>query len=483
MFKRYFIINSIIVLLVCAGIIIGGIAAGKAFVNKGAEDKLVAAVRQKAAELSKQADETPTVDYEENGVYFSLLTPRGDFVGGKPDKFFDGGETERPSDGVEPAEPADGSQPDKPEGENQGAEGGAGDGQTPPDMPVGERGEYTPINLGITRREVVGGVEYVVYDEFVVINGERYLLRGSVSLDANSVDTMIIVFTIITAITAIVALILNYVSLKRAVKPIHDMALALDKVQKSSDLSERVEINTADPDIRELCTAYNRMLERLESILSSQERFTSDVSHELRSPLTVLLAESEFALNDLKTVEEKDRSLAAIYEQTKRLTVMVRQLLDFSRVVNTETVKLSAVELSSLTKQTAEALTADKNVTLELDVDDNITVQTEETLYIRMLTNLIDNAVKYGKPSGMVKVSLKGGESTTLIVKDDGIGMSEETVAHIFDRMYQYDKSRSNSGLGLGLSFVKEIARILGCDVLVESSLGEGTTFTIVFKE
>ena len=100
-----------------------------------------------------------------------------------------------------------------------------------------------------------------------------------------------------------------------------------------------------------------------------------------------------------------------------------------------------------------------------------------------MVTNLLDNAVKYGKSGGNVWVTLKRDEKVVLTVKDDGIGMSEETLSHVYERMYQADKSRSaGAGLGLGLSFVKEISRLLNCTVSVESKLGEGSVFTVTFR-
>ena len=333
-------------------------------------------------------------------------------------------------------------------------------------------------------RITVDGKKYYACERVAFTSsGDLYIIRGIAPEGASPLNTVLIIFIAATLSVAIAALVVSYFSLKKATRPIRQMTDELNRIEQSSDLSNRIKINTKDEEILGLVNAYNEMLARVESILKNQERFTSDVSHELSSPLTVLLAESEFALNDLKTVEEKDKSLEAIYVQTKRLTVMVKQLLDFSRVVGLESVGLVDTDISALTEEIVNADQNDKNIAVTCDVEPDVIVKTDETLFIRMVTNLMDNAVKYGKDGGNVWVTLKRENGVTLTVKDDGIGMSEETLSHIYERMYQAEKSRSSgTGLGLGLSFVKEISRLLNCDVSVESTLGEGSTFTVKFK-
>ena len=461
--KKRFIIYSIFIVIISAALITVVAVTGRVVFRNGLEERLVSSVNAQAETIEKRGSYLSVgADFAENEVHFALYSDGKLIAGVDPvvveQNEKDGDKGERQGDGENPQ----GQQTMQPE---------------QPFFPQADpEGKVRLINAG--------GTAYLTYSRVVVV--EEYgpcILKGAVKMNFGAMNTVLWLFCAGVAAIAVVAVIVSYVTYRNATDPILKLTEEMGRVENSKDLKKRVEIETKDVDIKKLCDAYNKMLERVESILKSQERFTSDVSHELRSPLTVLLAESEFALNDLKTAEEKDKSLAAIYAQTQRLTVMVRQLLDFSRVVGTESVALTETDISTLTKEIAEMTTNDKDIAVKCDVEDKITVKTDETLFIRMITNLIDNAVKYGKQGGNVEVGLKRTDGgATLIVKDDGIGMDKETLSHIYERMYQANKSRSEgSGLGLGLSFVKEISRILGCSIEVESELGVGTAFTVRF--
>ena len=465
--KKSFIINAVFVVLVTAILITALVITGGAVVSSDIETRLVKTVKEKAAEVYESDGDLTNIDFFPFGINVSVYDLDGNYVGGYliQDEF-DGGFDGEPSFSAE-----EGEQPPAPDDFPEGG--------FPPDM----RGDE--MRGGPVKKLNINGKEYFAYECKVALkSGVVYSVRGLASKESAPVNKLMLIACVAAGLLALIALVLSYFSLRNATKPIRDMTAALDAVENSSDLGKRVELNTKYEEIRNLCDSYNRMLDRLEDILRSQERFTSDVSHELRSPLTVLLAESEFALHDLTTVEEKDKSLEAIYAQTKRLTVMVRQLLEFSRVAGTESVTLTDTDVSVLTREIAQSVDNAKNVTISCDVEDGIVVKTDETLYIRMVTNLIDNAVKYNSDGGNVWVKLSTFDGKVVLsVKDDGIGMSEDTLKHIYERMYQADKSRSQgAGLGLGLSFVKEISRILGCTVDVTSEQGNGSEFTVTFK-
>ena len=480
--KKNFIINAVFVTVIAVALIVVLSFTGRALVRRDVEDRLKAVVRRSADQVGKDYFDEKG---EFEGCYITYFNADGEYVGGyrindesgNPvgiDNFAQG----EPPEGVRPA-PQDGDSSFTPPEDDSSFSPPDG---FRPDLPV-DNDNFRRRDENVVWQSNVGGVEYYVCEAFAVDSaGNLYVVRGLVPVGSAPLNVVLAIFVGATLALAAVALILSYISLRNATKPIRKMTEELDRVENSSDLSNRIDVQTTDPDIQNLCNAYNRMLGRVEEIVKSQERFTSDVSHELRSPLTVLLAESEFALNDLKTVEEKDKSLEAIYTQAKRLTVMVKQLLDFSRVAGLESVQLMSTDISALTAEIVNARQTDKNVTIHCDVQDGIVIETDETLFIRMVTNLIDNAVKYGKEGGNVWVTLKSVDGVTLSIKDDGIGMDEETLSHIYERMYQADKSRSaGGGLGLGLSFVKEISRVLGCVVSVESEPDKGSTFTIKF--
>ena len=493
LYKKNFILNAVFVTVVTVALIAVVALTGRTIVDRDTETRLKDVVNN-ASDMVARDFFDQEGDFK--GVYITYFDSEGKYYGGykiETENFvnFDGdfGKDFGPFHGGAQPEGAQqgGDQPTSgQEGPPEGAVPDGADGPPDGENPfVPQNSEMFGKRNGATVwRITVDGKSYYACERVAFnSNGDLFFIRGLAPTEASPLHSVLIIFIAATLVVAIAALVISYFSLKKATLPIRQMTDELNRIEQSSDLSKRIAINTKDEEILGLVNAYNDMLERVESILKSQERFTSDVSHELRSPLTVLLAESEFALNDLKTVEEKDKSLEAIYTQTKRLTVMVKQLLDFSRVVGLESVELVDTDISALTTEIVNADQNDKNITVACDVEEGVIVKTDETLFIRMVTNLLDNAVKYGKEGGNVLVTLKKEDAVTLTVKDDGIGMSEETLSHIYERMYQAEKSRSaGGGLGLGLSFVKEISRLLNCDVSVESTLGEGSAFTIKFR-
>ena len=450
--KRRFIINVVFIAVVTIALILSSSFLAKTMLSFETERKLPDLVRKKA-ELIERTQSTDGVVWLEQDVYFALYNEQGELIAGVcPHE-----DAKMKTEDIQPPPPPQ-----------------ASDGATD--------------NLPREKQDVLriknDDGEYMMYDAQLVFSEYgRCTLRGAEVIGASALNGILPIVYIVALVLAVLAIIASFFSYYYGQKPIRKMASEITEVEKSLDLSKRITLDTKDVDIQNLCVAYNKMLARVENVVKHQERFTADVSHELRSPLTVLLAESEFALNDVDTIEEKDKSLEVIYTQTKRLTQMVKQLLEFSRVAGTESVELDQVDLSALTEQTLNVFSADKGITIHPSLQPEIIVKTNETLFLRLLINLVDNAVKYGKQGGNVWVYLKRDEAVKLIVKDDGIGMSEDTIKHVYERAYQADRSRpAGSGLGLGLSFVKEISRILNLDVQVESKLGDGTKFTVTFK-
>ncbi len=459
--KKHFLINAVFVISITAILITSLVLTGRVVVSREMRDRLKTAVDDKAKEIVSLNGDFSSMNFYTDGVSIAVFTPDGTFVAGN---VMHGKREPAPFDDKAP--PSNGEQ------------------SQPTAKPVGDEPPQNEPN-GI-RHEMFSGDDLLFYECSVTLtDGTVYVVKGEIEVVGGPTDTLLIIACAVTGLLALIGLVFSYYSLKKATQPIRDMAVELDSVENSSDLSRRLEIESNDPDIKNLSKAYNRMLERVERIVKDQERFTSDVSHELRSPLTVLLAESEFALNDLESAEDKNKSLETIYTQTKRLTVMVRQLLDFSRVAGMENVTLANVDISTLTQEIADSVLPENGVTVETDIKSGVVVNTNETLFIRLVTNLIDNAVKYNKEGGNVKVRVFDTDTAAVLeVSDNGIGMDEETLKHIYERMYQADKSRTvGNGLGLGLSFVKEISRILDCLVEVQSKLGEGSTFTVRFKK
>ena len=278
-----------------------------------------------------------------------------------------------------------------------------------------------------------------------------------------------------------------------------------------------VEIEGGKDEIHRLAVTFNSMFDRLEKSFNTERQFTSDASHELRTPVSVIKAHCEYALKYAQTPEELRESLQVIERQADRATDLLTQLLFFTRLHQSDhPVRLEKTNLSDLVEFICEDLTIllASGKSMETDIEPGIFVLADKSLMTRLISNLIDNAYKYSGDNALVKVSLhrsgaagKGAETggilqsstgtsespasslssekqyVRLSVEDNGIGISPENIEKIWARFYQEDPSRTetaSNSFGLGLSMVKEIADIHGGKLEVESVPGKGSRFTLV---
>ena len=211
-----------------------------------------------------------------------------------------------------------------------------------------------------------------------------------------------------------------------------------------------------------------------------------DVSHELRTPVGVILAQCGEMLRDPTLSEEHQAEVRLIQRKAKSMADMISQLLFLSRAdQGRQPLSRELIDLSGLTEMTVEegqllADSQERGIRIEAEIEPGIEAWADETLYIRMLVNLISNAVRYSYDNGIVTVSLKReGENAVGTVMDQGTGIPADSLPHIWERFYRADGSRTGENhSGLGLSMVKWIAEAHGGSVSVESRPGEGSTFT-----
>jgi signal transduction histidine kinase len=208
------------------------------------------------------------------------------------------------------------------------------------------------------------------------------------------------------------------------------------------------------------------------------EQFTQDASHELRTPLATLNSSLDLAL---KTQKYKE-GIESAKDDVKQITILIERLLNLARLdsflLSKEKIQLSPFVAEIIEKQ--KVFAEKNNVKIESAITPGVVVMGDPSLVRQVLTNLIMNAVKYSKPGGgtvIVRLSKK-----ELSVQDDGIGIAEASLPHIFDRFYQADASRAKGGLGLGLALVKRIVDLHGWSIDVKSEEGEGTIFTVAIS-
>lgn len=240
-----------------------------------------------------------------------------------------------------------------------------------------------------------------------------------------------------------------------------------------------------------LITAYiisKRTLEPLEKAYAKQKRFVADAAHELRTPLAVMQAGSEVALNNTRTESEYRNFIKEFLEEVKRLTTLSNDLLFLASSNNENLQSFSKISLSEICKKQIHSIkpySDIKNILIENKIEDNIFIKGKNDDIIRLLVNLLKNSIDYNKENGSVSLALKKINSNTVLsIKDTGIGIKKENIPYIFDRFYKADNSRVNnaSGTGLGLAIVKEIVNEHNAIIKVSSTLGQGTIFEITFK-
>ena len=285
----------------------------------------------------------------------------------------------------------------------------------------------------------------------------------------------------ITAVVTLLSGILAYFVSGRALKPLRSFTSQVEQVQLNNLADMRID-EDAISEFRQLSRSFNQMLERLNNAFSAQRQFTGNAAHELRTPLALMQAQLElFSAEHPDVRPETAEFLTLLREQTERLTQMTKTLLEMSnlqQVARNEHLQLAPMVEEIFTDLVP--LSEKRSVTLEAEGDAALTGS--DALIYRLLFNLTENAVKYNRPGGSVRVELAQRQEKCIIrVSDTGCGIPEEYQRSIFHPFFRVDKSRSREygGAGLGLSLVWEIADLHGGSVWVEKSSDKGTTIVV----
>lgn len=236
-----------------------------------------------------------------------------------------------------------------------------------------------------------------------------------------------------------------------------------------------------------LAQNFNEMVDGLSKVESLSNDFISNVSHEFKTPLSVIQSYATIIQNPSVTNEEKKYYLDKIIESTQQLTSLVTNILKLNKIENNQvSVNKKRYNLSSQLTQCLldfEDVWDKKNIIINFDVNDDVMVNSDESLLNMVWNNLISNAIKFTPNSGTIGVKLSENENWILVeISDSGCGMDEETAAHIFEKFYQGDSSHSEKGNGLGLALVKRILTMTGDSITVFSKPNEGTTFKVAIK-
>ncbi len=349
-----------------------------------------------------------------------------------------------------------------------------------------------PFEEGIPRRESIDGKEYIVYDtKTPTPPGVRggFWIRGVESVNSTMLlgRSAIVIMLILIPLILLLTALGGYYITKRAFRPVNNIVKTANDISHQKDITRRIEISTdsKEDELHHLSVTLNNMLDKIENLIIQEKQFTSDASHELRTPISVILAQGEYLLDIAK--DEKEKELAqTIVDKSKQVSKLVSRLLLLARIdqhrqkFNKEKVDLGVIIDVAIDSMKEFAL--QKEILLFSNVPDGTIVDADESLLLSAITNLISNGIKYGNKSGHVNVSASRiGDRTEIVVADNGVGISEEHIDKIWTRFYRVDDVRNDEygSSGLGLSMVKSIIELHGGEITVKSEVGKGTEFRI----
>jgi signal transduction histidine kinase len=284
--------------------------------------------------------------------------------------------------------------------------------------------------------------------------------------------------------TAMFAACCGFLLIWRMLKPVKAIARTAHDIQEK-DLSRRIEIKNND-ELGQLAATLNQTFEHLEKAIQRERQFTSDASHELRTSLSIMQSEATLTLKKDRSNEEYRKPLAFISEEIAHMASVINKLLMLTRMDNgKEILNFAPVDLSLLLAGLAEdieVLCEEKSLLFNTDLLPEIKINGDEVKLKELFLNLLDNAIKFTPPHGSIGLSLKKDrEIAVIVIRDNGIGISEDHLPHIFERFYRIVKTPglNNNGSGLGLAICKYIVELHKGHIEVKSQPGKGSSFTV----
>lgn len=351
-------------------------------------------------------------------------------------------------------------------------------GQVPVGVSVSEPLEEGKVRLAASSQET-----YAVYDRKVVLDDHEHLWLRGIALEEGAVNMAHVVARLAVAALPFLLLLAvagGYLLAKRALAPVERISRAAASINEGRDLSARIALPPGEDEMHQLAETFDSMFARLERSFEAEKQFTANASHELRTPLAVILAQCDALEKNAQTEEDYQEGVRVIQRQAGKMSRLVGELLSLSRLDRgVEKAHLEWTDLGELAEVICEQMRMVKERPVTVEAEADCLAWADAGLIARALENLLDNAFKYGRPEGMVWVSVKKAEDAVLLaVRDEGPGIAAEQLERIWERFYQADASRGeDGGMGLGLAMVQQIVRLHGGQYGVESIPGEGSTF------
>ena len=338
---------------------------------------------------------------------------------------------------------------------------------------------------------MVGKVSYYYIDRDIKYTmPDNGFVRAYVSENdvlSNYVPIKVISFGGAAVVFAVLTMAMLY-ALKRFKHSIKTMETSVAKIGTSQRSDKHMEESGHYKEINSLIKANNRMLDRMNEIFDQQEQFSSDVAHELKTPITVIKAQSQYVLNNMELSAEEKKTFEVILKQAQKMQELVITLLELSRLESGDRGDMQeCIDLKEIVSAVCEAeqykLPDCKNRFKITNISASETLGNINLITIAV-TNLISNAVKFSNDDAVIEVETGEKDGFVFVkVKDNGIGMTEDEKKKVFTRLFKSDSSRNSSGYGLGMPIALKIAKKHGGTIKVESELGKGSCFTLYLSK
>jgi len=301
----------------------------------------------------------------------------------------------------------------------------------------------------------------------------------------HTLSILLLVLLVMAPITVLLASGGGLFLAHRALAPIDAITRMAQRIS-AENLSGRIDLTGPDDEVGRLARTFDTMLARLEEAFTQQRQFAADASHELRTPLTAIIGQIDVALDWPESVEYYRTTLATIRDQAQRLTRLASDLLFLARADAQPTLQaVEPIDLANLLPAVAmqmQPLAAERQQTIMVTPSPTGVVYGDEDYVIRLLLNMLDNAIRYTPTGGQVTLSCRRiNASIEIRIRDNGPGIAPEHLPRVFDRFYRLDRGRSRvqGGSGLWLAIAQSIAQLHGGQITVESVVGQGSTFIV----
>jgi two-component system OmpR family sensor kinase len=340
------------------------------------------------------------------------------------------------------------------------------------------------------------------FDQAAIVNQQQQvvaLLVVGIPSDVSFwLTDLLSVFALAAPLALLLSIAAGYWLAGRAMRPVQAITHTARQISET-DLHRRLELKQRD-ELGELAATFDRMLDRLEAAFARQRQFTADASHELRTPLSIVDLEATRALAHDLTPQAYQQTITTIQQESRHMTHLVNDLLLLARAdAGQNRIKHEEVDVSEIVVDTVERLAPlaqQASMMIKVAPLPELTILGDRVYLVQLLTNIIENALKYGSDNGtyvdinLVQQHKQGQAWAVLGICDDGPGIAREHLPHLFERFYRVDKTRTHSqelspdngrlaGNGLGLSIAQWIAQAHGGEITVRSAPGRGSVFEI----